>query len=376
MTPFCRERRQALIKDFKRDELDALVVSDPVNIRYLTGFTGESSYLVVGAKHTILVSDSRFEQQIRDECGDLDAVIRGHDRTTEDALAETLTKGKFEVVGVEASHLTLAHLETLKTAATKAEFVPTKGRVEEGRVIKDASEIEMIRKAVAIAERAFGMFSAMLRDVDTEKDLVDAMETYIRRAGGEKSSFPIIAAVGTRSALPHAPPTQQQLIEGSKLLIDWGARYHGYHSDLTRMIRNPFLMVPSSKNRRERVGYDYRKIHEIVLEAQMAAIEVIRDGASARDVDAAARKVIADAGFASCFNHGLGHGLGLEVHEAPRVRKNSDDVLKSGMVITIEPGIYIPGWGGVRIEDDILVLKDGCTVLSSLPKSAPPDDDE
>ncbi|CAN5403076.1 aminopeptidase P family protein [soil metagenome] len=362
------QRRQALVRDLKRDGFEALLISNPVHVTYLTGFTGDSSYFLTSPKHNILISDTRFEAQIAEECAGLDVVIRGHDKTTEDALGETLTKAKLDAVGVETRHATLALMEVLKEAAPKCTFAPAGARVEELRVIKDASEVEAIREAVRIAERAYGMFRSMMRETDTEKDLADAMEAYVRRSGGTHTPFPVIAAVGERGALPHAPPTNRMLISGSKLLLDWGAVYQGYRSDLTRTFRSPFQMVPTRKNKPERVGYDFEEIYNVVLEAQQAAIDLICDGVAAKDVDTAARKVISDAGYGDYFTHGLGHGLGLDTHEGPRLRKNSTDTLQAGMVVTVEPGIYIPGWGGVRIEDDVLVRRDGNTVLSTLPR--------
>jgi Xaa-Pro aminopeptidase len=198
-------RRQALIRDFKKDSLDALVVSNPVNVFYLTGFTGDSSYLIASPKHFILVSDSRFEVQIAEECPGLEAVIRPHDKSTEEALGDTLQKAGLKSVGVESGHCTLAMLEAFQAAASKCTFVPAGRRVEELRTIKDASEVELIRASIGVAERAFAMFKAFLRESDTEKDLADAMESYVRRAGGECTAFDVIAAVGERGALPHAP---------------------------------------------------------------------------------------------------------------------------------------------------------------------------
>lgn len=361
-------RRQALVRDLKRDGFDAMLVSDPVNVFYLTGFTGDSSYFIASPKHSMLVSDTRFEAQIAEECPGLEVSIRSHDKTTEEAVGDLLTKASLKAVGVESRHATLSLLESLTTAAPKCTFAGAGGRVEELRTVKDASEIELIRASIGVAERAFAMFKAMLRETDSEKNLADAMDHYVRRAGGTRTSFPVIAAIGDRGALPHAPPTAQLLSEGSKILIDWGAVLGGYHSDLTRCFRSPFLLAPTRRNKQERVSHSFEKVYDTVLKAQSAAFQTIREGVAAKDVDAAARKVIHDAGYGDYFTHGLGHGLGLETHEAPRVRKNSNDVLHAGMVITIEPGIYIPGWGGVRIEDDVLVRRDGHTVLSTLPR--------
>jgi Xaa-Pro aminopeptidase len=299
----------------------------------------------------------------------VDVHIRPHAQTTPEAAGAVLGQVGAKAVGVEADHATFALVEAVKAAAPKgASFAPVRGRLETMRVVKDPSEVEAIRAAVKVAERAFVMFKAMLREADTEKDLVDAMEGYVRRAGGTRTSFQTICAVGERGALPHAPPGNKSLVEASKLLVDWGAELNGYRSDLTRTLRSPFAVAPSRRNKMERVGYNLEELHEVVLRAQDAALAAVRDGVPAAEVDAAARQVIAGAGYGEYFTHGLGHGIGLDTHEAPRVRQNSDDVLASGMVITLEPGIYIPGWGGVRVEDDVLVTREGATLLSTLPR--------
>ncbi|QEL15150.1 M24 family metallopeptidase [Limnoglobus roseus] len=361
-------RRNSLLRDLKKDNLDALLITQPVNVTYLTGFMGDSSYFVLTAKHAILVSDDRFSQQVREECPDLEVHIRPHNKTTPEAAGEVLTKLGAKAVGVEADHMTMALAEAFKEYAPKSTLAPVRGAVEALRALKDASEVEAIKAAIRVAERAFVMFKSTLRETETERDMVAAVENFVRRAGGDCTAFPPIVAVGERGALPHAPPTTKPLNDGSKLLVDWGAVLNGYRSDLTRTLKSPFEIAPTRRNKSERVGYNFEKIHDIVLKAQDAAIKTVREGVPAKDVDAAARKVITDAGYGEYFTHGLGHGIGLETHEAPRVRQNSTDTLESGMVITIEPGIYIPGWGGVRIEDDVLVRRDGGLVLSNLPR--------
>jgi Xaa-Pro aminopeptidase len=375
---YMSQRRQGLVRNLKKDGVDAVLVTNPVNVTYLTGFTGDSSYLVCTAKQFILVSDSRFDEQIKEEVGGgVEVHVRPHDETTDEAAAEVLTKVGAKAVGLEADHATLAFMGQLQEKNPKLTFAPLKGRVEALRAVKDPSEVEQIRVAVKAAERAFQMFKSMLREADTEKDMVDALEGYVRRAGAKGCSFPPIVAVGERGALPHAPPTNRSLGDGSKVLVDWGADLL-YKSDLTRTFRSPFGTAPTRRNKQERVGYNLEELHELVCQAQDAAVAVLRDGVPAAEVDAAARQVFADyqpkdkdgdgENLADYFTHGLGHGLGLEVHEAPRVRANSDDVILTGMVVTIEPGLYIPGWGGVRVEDDFLVTKDGAIRLTSLPR--------
>src|SRR5688572_11175086 len=363
------QRRQTLVQGLKKDGVDTFLVTNPTHVTYLTGFSGESAYLVAHAKQFVLVSDDRYAEQIKEEVTGVEVHIRPHDKTTYEATGEVLAAVGARAVGVEADHATFALLESVKASAPKvADFKPIRGKIEAMRVVKDPSEVEHIRAAVRVAERAFVMFKAMLREADTEKDLVDAMEGYVRRAGGTRTSFQPICAVGERGALPHAPPGNKSLVEASKLLVDWGAELNGYRSDLTRTLRSPFAVAPSRRNKMERVGYNLEELHEVVLRAQDAALAAVRDGVPAAEVDAAARQVIADAGYGEYFTHGLGHGIGLDVHEAPRVRQNSEDILEAGMIITVEPGIYIPGWGGVRVEDNVLVTKEGATVLTSLPR--------
>ena len=369
------QRRQALVQSLKKHAVDAFLVTTPVNVTYLAGFTGDSSFYLGTFRNSIIISDTRFEEQIKEECPAVDAHIRGHNKTTHEAAGEVLVKSGVKTVGVEGNRVTVGELEALKQSAPKVTFVPINGLIEGQRVIKDPSETEKIRDAVRVAERAFRMFTATLRETDTEKDMVDALENYVRRSGARGTSFPPIVAVGERGALPHAPPTGKQLVEGSKLLIDWGADLL-YKSDLTRTLRSPFITSPTRRNKYERVGLNFEEVYQVVLSAQNAALAEIRPGVKAKDVDAAARKVIASAKLRSrtdvklgdCFTHGLGHGIGLEVHESPRIRANSEDILESGMVITIEPAVYIPGWGGVRIEDDVLVTHNACTLLSTLPR--------
>ncbi len=372
---YLQQRRQNLINNLKKHSADGFLVTHATNVTYLTGFTGEDSFYFGTAKNSVLISDTRFEEQIKEECIGLDSHIRSHNKTTYEATGEVLNKSGVKTVAVEQDQITLGELEQLQALAPKVTFVPVSGAVESQRVIKDPSEIEKIREAVRVAERAFRMFVATFRETDTEKDMADAIDSFVRRAGGRGTSFPPIVAVGERGALPHAPPTNKQLGDGSKVLIDWGADVL-YKSDLTRTLRSPFGTAPTRRNKFERVGIDFEEIYSVVLQAQNAAIAAIKPGVKAKEVDAVARKVFAtakikgrsDLKLADHFTHGLGHGIGLAIHEAPRIRSNSEDVLEAGMVVTIEPGVYIPGWGGVRIEDDVLITHSGATLLTTLPR--------
>ena len=360
MKPFVL-RRERLVDLLKDDAVDAFLITHPVNVTYLTGFSGEASYLIVAKTQTILVSDGRFTQQIEEECPGLEAYIRKPVEPLPLAAAGVLKKLNLSNVGFESQHLTVSEFETLRGAAGMINWKPGRDRVERFRAVKDEGEVEQIRQAIGIAERAFAMFRAMLRAEDTEKELADAMEMYIRRAGGKCTSFPSIVAVGPRAALPHAPPTQKKVLEAELLLVDWGASGPFYKSDLTRVLvphTNSKFMAPEK----------LREIYGIVRRAQEAAIAFIRPGVKTSDVDAAARSVIAEAGYGDFFTHSIGHGIGLQIHEAPLMKAGNDSLLQAGMVVTVEPGIYIPDWGGVRIEDDVLVTPEGREVLTSVAK--------
>jgi Xaa-Pro aminopeptidase len=366
-SPFLRRRRQ-LARRLTPAGLDALLVSHPVNVTYLTGFGGEASYLIVGRKRTLMASDGRFTTQLAEECPGLAVHIRPPSQTTVPEVAKVLTDLGFRKVAFESSHLTVADCEWLKSLAPTIDWAPTKGWVESLRAVKDAGEVAQVKAAIGIAERAFTAFKASLGPDDTEKQLADRMEQLVRQVGGTGTSFPTIVGVGPRSGLPHAPLTDARVASSDFLLVDWGACGRFYKSDLTRMIVTRRSWFRPAPVRPPRDDLKFAKVFGTVVAAQAKAIAAIRPGAKARDVDAAARTVIADAGYGTAFSHGLGHGLGLQVHEAPFMRASSDDVLAAGMVVTVEPGIYLEGWGGVRIEDDVLVTPDGREVLTTLPR--------
>ena len=361
MAPYDR-RRQDLARAVREAAFDGLLVAKPCNVSYLTGFTGDSSFCLVTPTRSILISDDRYRTQIENECPGLETHIRGHDKNTYQAVGEVATKLGLRDIGVEASGVTLEEFERLMGLCPSATLVGKSGFVEKSRAIKDDVEVTAIRRAIRVAEQGFAALRATMRPTDTEKELGDLLDSYVRRAGGDGMAFPPIVGVGDRSALPHSTLSQRRLDESPFVLVDWGARLGLYHSDLTRV-----LWSPGGPPRRS-VESSLEKMYTVVLQAQTRAIAAVRPGVSVKEVDAAARGFIADSGYGDYFTHGLGHGIGLEVHEAPAVRSNSDDVLAAGMVLTIEPGIYLPGFAGVRIEDDILVTPDGAEILTSVPK--------
>ncbi len=359
-------RRREMLSPFLAEEgVDAFLLSDPVNVTYLTGFSGDSSTLILSRRRAILVSDGRFTEQIGQECPGLETHIRPSKQNIVAASAEVLSKKGLKCVGFESGHVSVADLESFREMAPGIDWKGGRDRVERLRTVKDPSEVLALREAIRFAERAFAMFRAMLRPEDSEKTLTDAMEGYVRRAGGQCSSFPSIVAVAERAALPHAPATERVVGDSRLVLVDWGASGRFYKSDLTRLLipRN-YAASPKSAPPDDTL----RKVYDVVLRAQEAGIRAIRPGVTGHEVDAAARAVIADAGYGERFLHSLGHGLGMRVHEGPSLRIDSTDVLQAGNVVTVEPGIYIPGWGGIRIEDDILVVEDGFEVMTTVPK--------
>jgi len=359
-------RRDKLLSQIRQEGLDVLLVTNPVNVTYLTGFSGEATYLALAPGKTLAISDGRFVEQLGEECPGLEAHIRPPSQTLADAASEVLGKMNAATVGFESNHLTVAEFETIEGKSRSIGWKPGTSRVESLRAIKDDGELAQVREAIAIAENAFALFKKDLRPDKTEKQLHDAMEFHIRALGGKTTSFPTIVAVGARAALPHAPPTARRLGDASFVLVDWGASGAFYKSDLTRVL---WTHKPNSNSP---LRAKFLHVVDVVRQAQRAAIARMHVGVEFQEIDAAARSIIADAGFGPYFNHSLGHGIGLQIHEAPFLRASSTGKLEAGMVVTAEPGIYIPGEVGVRIEDDVLITADGPVTLTSVTHS--PDD--
>ncbi|MFV0446042.1 MAG: M24 family metallopeptidase [Planctomycetaceae bacterium] len=352
-------RRQKLLPILKEADADCFLVTGEVNVKYLTGFTGDSSYLLYGPGLEILLSDSRYTTQLKEECPGIDLYIRKVTEKLSEATVKLLKKSKLSRVGYESHLLVAESLEYFRTELPTVEWRPISGKIEsELRSIKDADEIAETRQAVSLAERAFDLLRASLTPEMTELEGYWELERAVRMFGGDGMSFHPIVAVGDRSALPHYRPQRFAVREAGMLLVDWGAQtISGYKSDLTRTL---FTRRPTKK---------FETVYQTVLKAQERAIKAIRPGQKCNIVDAKARDFISEAGFGKWFGHGLGHGIGLDIHEQPRLSPTSETVLQPGMIVTVEPGIYLPSQGGVRIEDDVLVTAEGCVVLSTTPKT-------
>lgn len=340
-----------------REHCDAFLITDETNVRYLSGFSGDSSYLLLGEHRQFILSDSRYDTQIGAECPDLELVTRTAAREMKAVVAETLRGQGWRSVAIESDAVTKATYDGFAAELPAVEFIDTRGLVLGLRAVKDAAEIALIRRSIAIAEAAFRQWKQDLRADWSELHAAHHLEHLIRQLGGQGRAFDTIVAGGPRAALPHAGATDQPLGAHTTLLLDWGAKFQGYCSDLTRVL---VAGDPPAK---------LAEIHAVALEAHTRAIAAIRPGAQLQAVDAIARDTIAQGGFGAYFGHGLGHGFGLQIHESPRLSPTANSELEVGMIVTVEPGIYLPHDCGVRIEDDVLVTENGCEVLSQLPRS-------
>ena len=361
LLPDYSKRRDRLLRGLRSQGVKNLLITSPYNVSYLTGFTGEDSFLWITPKEVVLLSDARYEEQIQSEVKDVELLIRTPSTTIIDAAANALAVRDQAEIWVEAASTSVAQWERLGSRLPNKALASCSGAVERLREIKDAYELNAIQDSIRIAERAFKATTELLEPEMSEKQIADELEFAMRRLGAESAAFKIIVGVGERSALPHGRPSNKPLRDSSFVLIDWGAKKNGYLSDLTRIVLTdkPPANKPSAK---------LEKMYRAVLQAQMDAIAAIKPGVLMSQIDAVARKALAKAGLEKRFTHGLGHSFGLEIHESVRLGKGQERPLEAGMVVTVEPGVYIPGFGGVRIEDDVLVTDSGNQVLTSLAK--------
>ncbi len=356
-----KKRIDAIRQALPENDIDALMVSIQENRYYLSGYTGEDTQfdetagvLIITGKDLILATDSRFDLQAGDEAPGFDIFCykKGLETELPDIVGPLgIKRLGFECVRV--SHKThTAFSDALKKAHLPITLVPIADIIEPLREIKSEDEIQTTQEALKIAEKAFNQVVANLRLGMTEKEIAWDLEKAMREAGAQGLSFPSIVASGPNSALPHAIPTDREIRPGELLLIDWGARFKGYCSDTTRTL---FLGKPDDQ---------FEKVYRTVVEARDMAIAAIKDGVSGKQIDKIARDHIEQNGFAGKFGHGLGHGTGLAVHESPRLSPIKDQQLSSGMIVTVEPGIYLPGWGGIRMENQVVVRETHAQVLN------------
>jgi len=333
---------------------DAILITQPGNRRYLSGFTGSAGVLLISQDQAILATDFRYYEQVEKQAPDFRLA-----KITDEfkmLLPELVHQVGAKRVGFESAHLTVDQHQEWQEVAECFELVPTKELVEGIRAIKDENELSKIRKAIALADEALAHIAGFIEPGMTEKEVAWELEVFMRTHGAEKVAFDLIVASGPNGAMPHATVSERVIRAGEPIVIDLGAMVDGYNSDLTRTICSG------------RPDDRLKGIYDIVLEAQCTAEQSIRPGMTGKQADGIARQVIEEAGYGENFGHGLGHGVGLAVHEKPGVGRLSEDVLEPGMVFTVEPGIYLPGWGGVRIEDIVVMREDGVEVLTQASK--------
>ena len=346
-------RRERIAARFAELDVDALLITRLPNVRYLTGFSGSNGQLLLSPDTGVFLTDGRYTEQARHEVPDLK---RGaYQADFAGAFAEACRDSGVKRVGFEAAGVSYKLFRQL-AEADGLELKPVGEEIERYRWSKDADEIRLIEEAQAITDEAFGRILPKLSEGVTEKEAALELEWAMRQSGADGVAFDSIVAFGENAAEPHHHPTDRPLRPGDVVKMDFGALRSGYRSDMTRTVA--FGDVPS----------ELTKIYDVVRRAHQAGVEAIRAGVSGADADRASRDVVKEAGFGDAFSHSLGHGVGLEIHEGPTLRTTSEDVIPEGAVVTVEPGVYVPGLGGVRIEDMVVVTAEGCRVITGSSK--------
>ncbi|MDP9331302.1 MAG: aminopeptidase P family protein [Actinomycetota bacterium] len=347
-------RRAALAARLSELQVDAILVTRLPNVRYLTGFTGSNGQALVANQETVFLTDGRYDERSRNEVLDVERVASRDGLLG--PLAEQCARLGVSRLGFEADDVSVQQHERLGAAMPAIELVPIGEEVERQRWVKDEEESELLRRAQAITDQAFDDVLERLSVGVTERQVALELTNLLRRDGADGPAFDPIVAFGENAAEPHHDPGHRVLEEGDVIKLDFGALCAGYHADMTRTVA---FGQPLS---------ELTKVYDIVRQAQQAGIDTVRAGVTGAEVDDAARAVIEDAAYGDAFSHGLGHGVGLEIHEGPRLSHLSDDELPAGAVVTVEPGIYLPGIGGVRIEDMVEITEDGCRVIGTSPR--------
>ena len=336
-----------------REDVDAIVFFNPLNLRYFCGFTGTDGVLLVTREQSYFLTDSRYTAQAEAQ---VSAGYRRQYSQKVEGVIEALAECAVTRVGFEADFVTVSFHHKLLKQASEFELIPLDTPLGEFRQVKDDAEIRCLEKAAQLNKQAFDAVLPLIKPGITEQEIALELECFLRRAGGEEKAFDLIVASGDRGALPHGVASDKKIVAGDLVTIDFGTRYDGYHSDET-------VTVAVGD-----VSEELRTIYDIVLQAHDQALAALSPSVRASEIDAVARQYIEKRGYGKFFGHGLGHGVGLEIHEAPTLSPRSEAFLTAGMVFTIEPGIYVPGVGGVRIEDTVLMTVDGYRCLTQIPK--------
>ncbi|HZG14916.1 MAG TPA: Xaa-Pro peptidase family protein [Candidatus Bathyarchaeia archaeon] len=347
-------RLERLRKALAEQEVDALITENKENRFYISGFTGSTGWAIITKDEAVFVTDFRYIDQATTEAPAFQVV--DNERKALEAIGQQLQKLGVKRLAIEKNHISVGTFESWKEAFSTVELVPTSGLIENLRIYKDASELDIIKQAVKIADDAFAHVLNFIRPGVREIDVALELEFFMRKQGATGVGFDSIVASGVRGALPHGRASEKVIQAGEMVTLDFGAAYKGYNSDITRTVS---VGEPSDK---------MREIYEIVLRAQLNCVNNIKPGMTGKEGDALTRDIIAAAGYGAAYGHSTGHGLGVEVHEQPNLSAVSHTVLQPGMLVTVEPGIYITDLGGVRIEDDVLITESGCEILTQSTK--------
>ena len=355
-----KERLKIFRNKIKKEnkEIEGFLVTNLQNLNYLTGFDGEGSALIGVSGKNYLLTDSRYTEQAQKESPDYKILTDEPNKKNARVLAikKIIEKNKIKKIAFESNNLSYANFKKYSDSFNSIEFLATENIIEQIRMIKNKEEIIKMKKAAQITTESLKDVFEIIKPGVRELDIASELAYTMRKKGAQKEAFETIVVSGERSSLPHGKPSEKKIDEGEFITIDMGANYQNYNSDLTRTI----IMGKENKKQKE--------IFSIVLEAQKAALDFLKPGVKCKEVDSVARDIIAKKGYGKFFGHGLGHGVGLDIHELPRVSFSDDTVLLPGMVVTIEPGIYLPEVGGVRIEDSVLITEAGYEILTWFPK--------
>lgn len=349
------DRIDKIKKSFDEKGIDSFLVKKLPNIRYISGFSGSAASIVLTKDRNYFITDFRYKTQSKSEVyKNFEIIIFAQNSLN--FIKDLLKDNDFKKTGFESNFLTYADVKTLEKDFPQIEFIPVNSLIESIVTVKNDKEIELTRKAAEITDKTFSKLLEIIKPGMTERDVAAEISYHQKKFGADGDSFDCIVAAGEHSAFPHARPTDRKIGNNELLKLDFGCTVQGMKSDLTRTIAIG------------NVNEECRKIYEIVKEAQLKALDKIKAGMSTKEIDSIARNYIKEKGYGDNFGHGLGHGLGYDIHESPFLNERTDYILEEGNLITVEPGIYIEGLGGVRIEDDVLVKKDGCEILNKSPK--------